>query len=244
MYNYKLIIEFDGLSFKGWQRQSYTDNTIQGQIESSLEKVLKEKISLKAAGRTDSGVSAFNQIANFNYHSKIQIKKFTLSLNAILPEAITIKKISNVPMDFHSRYSARRRDYIYKINTQKISLDRQYHFKIWYDLNFEKIDSFFNFLKRQKNFRSLCKNKEDKNNFICRIYELKYNRIKSKNEIIFLVSANRFLHSMVRAIIGCALDIGRGKIELKKIKEQIKSGEKIPIHYIPAKALFLKKIHY
>ena len=244
MYNYKLIIEYDGLNFNGWQKQKYTSNTIQEQIESSIEKLLKKEIKLTAAGRTDSGVSAYNQVANFKYHDKIDIMKFTYSLNSILPETITVKKILNVPLDFNSRYSAKKRDYIYKITTQKISLSRQYHYKICFDLNFKNIDSFLNFLKKQKNFRSLCKNDVDKNNFDCKIFDLNYKQVKSKNEIIFYISANRFLHSMVRAIVGCALEIGREKIQLKKIKEKIKSGEKIPVHYLPANALFLKKIHY
>jgi len=244
LYNYKLIIEYDGLNFNGWQKQKYTSNTIQEQIESSIETLLKQGIKLTGAGRTDSGVSAYNQVANFKYHDKIDIVKFTYSLNSILPESITVKKVLNVPLDFHSRYSAKKRDYIYKIKTKKISIDRQHHYKISFDLDFKSIDSFFSFLKKQKYFRSLCKNIEDKNNFICRIIDLNYKQLKTKNEILFYISANRFLHSMVRAIVGCALEIGRGKIDLKQIKEKIKSGEKIPIHYLPANALFLNKIHY
>ncbi len=244
MYNYKLTIEYDGLNFNGWQKQKYTSNTIQEQIENSIGKLLKEEIKLTGAGRTDSGVSAFNQVANFKYHDKLDTSKFTYSLNSILPETITIKKAMNVPLDFHSRYSAEKRDYIYKIATQKISIGREHHYKIGFELDFKNIDSFLSFLKKQKNFRSLCKNKEDKNNFICNIFELNYRQLKSKNEILFFISANRFLHSMVRAIIGCTLEIGRGKIDLYIIKEKIKSGEKIPIHYLPANALFLNKIHY
>jgi len=244
LFNYKLIIEYDGLNFNGWQRQSYTSNTLQEQIESSIEKLLSERIKLTGAGRTDAGVSAYNQTANFKYPGNIDNKKFIHSLNAILPDSITLKKIATVPLDFNSRYSAKKRDYIYKITTQKISLGREHYYKIRYDINFKKIDSFFNFLKKQKNFRSFCKNGEDKNNFFCRILDLKYKQVKSKNEILFFISANRFLHSMVRAIVGCALEIGRGKIDLKKIKEKIKSGEKIPVHYLPANALFLNKIHY
>lgn len=232
------------MDFKGWQRQKYTANTVQQHIESALSKLLKEDVTLKGAGRTDAGVSAYNQVANFNFAGKIEKVRFIYSVNSLLPRTITVKNVVRVPLNFHSRFSATRRDYIYKVTTKRISIGRQYYYKISFDPDFKSIDSFFTFLKKQTNFRSLCKNSEDKNGFCCRIFELKYQRIKSKNEIHFTISSNRFLHSMVRAIIGCALDIGRGKTDIKTITEKIKSGEKIPLHYLPANALFLNKIHY
>jgi len=244
LYNYKLTIEYDGLNFNGWQKQKYTSNTIQEQIETSIEKLLRKEIKLIAAGRTDSGVSAHNQVANFKSHDKLDIMKFAYSLNSVLPETILIKKVLNVPLNFHSRYSAKKRDYVYKVTTKKKSLGRHYYYKIGFDPDFKNIDTFFSFLKKQKNFGSLCKNGQDKKNFICEIFDLNYRQMKSKNEILFFISANRFLHSMVRAIFGCALEIGRGKIDIKNIKDKIKSGEKIPVHYLPANALFLNKIHY
>lgn len=244
MYNYKLIIEYDGKNFKGWQKQKYTNDTVQGKIESSIEKILKSRIILLGSGRTDSGVSAYNQVANFKYHGKIDIKKFHYSLNSLLPDSITVKKISKVNPDFHSRYSAKKREYIYKTTNVRKSIERDYYYKTNLDLDFKKIDEFFGFILEQNYFKTFCKNKEDKNNFLCRIYEIKYKNNKSKGELIFSITANRFLHSMVRAIIGCSLDIGRNKIIFNKIKDKIKKGEKINVYYLPANALFLNKIYY
>jgi tRNA pseudouridine38-40 synthase len=244
LFNYKLVIEYDGRNFKGWQKQKSTSNTIQEQIESSVGKILKGKINLTGAGRTDAGVSAYNQVANFKYDGTLEPDKFIYSLNSILPGSITIKKISIVSPDFHSRYSAKKREYIYKVSSFKKSIERDYYYTTTYGIDFLKIDVFFEFILKQNYFKSFCKKTEDKNNFLCKIYDVRYRAIKSKSEMIFSITANRFLHSMVRAIIGCALDIGRSKLILKNIKEKIKEGEKINVYYLPANALFLNKIHY
>lgn len=244
MYNYKLVIEYDGINFNGWQKQKNTKNTIQEQIETAGEKILREKISLIGAGRTDSGVSAYNQVANFKFPKKIDLKKFKYSLNSLLASSITIKKISLVKDNFHSRYSANKREYIYKITTVRKSIGRNEFFRIGYDLDFKNIDRFIKLIKKQTYFKSFCKNREDKNNFLCKIFDFRYKKIKSRNEIIFSITANRFLHSMVRAIIGCALDTGRGKINFKTLEQKIKRGDKTAIQYLPAHALFLNKIYY
>ena len=244
MYNYKLVIEYDGKDFKGWQKQKYTKDTIQERIESSIEKLLKEKVKLTVAGRTDSGVSAYNQVANFNFNKKLETTKFRYSLNSILPGEITIKDVRLVSPEFHSRYSAIKREYIYKIIFCKRSIRRNEFYRFNSSLDYEKIDEFIKFISGQLNFRSFCKNKEDKNNFSCCIYDFNYKKIKSRNELIFSITANRFLHSMVRSIIGCALEIGRGRLNLNHIKELTKKGEKPGSVYLPSNALFLNKIYY
>ncbi len=244
MHNYKLIIEYDGICFNGWQKQKHTPNTIQECIESAIRKILKDEIKLIGAGRTDAGVSAQNQVANFHFSQKADLRNLKYSLNSILPGTITVKKISSVNGDFHSRYSAKKREYLYNITTQKKSISKDYYYQLKHEVSLLRIDEFIKLILKLQMFRSFCKNKVDKSNFLCRIYDFRYKELKSKNEIIFKITANRFLHSMVRAIIGCALDIGRGKTVIKDIKEKIKKGEKIHIHYLPANALFLNKIYY
>lgn len=244
MYNYKLIIEYDGREYNGWQKQKYTGNTIQECIESSIEKLLKEQIKLTGAGRTDSGVSAYNQVANFHFKEKLSKDKFKYSLNSILPDDITIKEVKNVKPEFHSRFSAVKREYLYKISFKKRSIGRFGYYRISYELDYEKIDEFIKFISKQVYFRSFCKNTEDRNNFLCRIYDFRYKYIKSRDELIFSITANRFLHSMVRSVIGCALDTGRGKIKLKDIKEKVQKGEKTGAYFLPSNALFLNKIYY
>ena len=244
MYNYKLIIEYDGKNYKGWQRQKYSKNTIQGLLESSLESILGEKINVVGAGRTDAGVHALNQVAHFKINRKLNKQETLYSLNSVLPGTITINKISQVPLSFHSRYSAKKREYIYKITLRKRSVEGEYFYKLNYNLDFRLIDEFIEVLKGERSFQSLCKNRSDKNGFRCCVYELKYVLNKSKEEIIFNIIANRFLHSMVRVTIGCLIEIGRGNLDFKKTKNEFEKGEKIKAVYLPGNALFLKKIYY
>lgn len=244
MHNYKLVIEYDGYSFNGWQKQKYTSNTIQEQIESAIKKILNKDLKLIVAGRTDAGVSAYNQVANFKCDEISDTGKFIYSLNSILPGSITVKRISKTGINFHSRFDAIRREYIYKITTRKKSIGSKEFFRINFKPDFSQVDSFISYIMGVRSFKSFCKNKTDKHNFRCDIFDFDYKIKKSANEIIFRISAGRFLHSMVRCIIGCALEIGRKKIQLDTIIEKVKKGEKVSVYYLPANALFLNKIYY
>lgn len=244
MQNYKLLVEYDGRDFLGWQRQKYTDNTIQETLETALSRLLKEDIKLTVAGRTDSGVSALNQVANFYYAGKISSGNFIYSINSILPGSVTVKKLSKVPADFHARYSALKREYIYRISLGKRSISGEYYYIIRTMPDLKKIDRFISYVRKLDSFKAFCKNTQDRHDFRCRIDNFTCKYHPAKKEIIFKISANRFLHSMVRALVGCSLQIGRGKIELNDLKNKIIKGEKVSIHYLPAHALFLNKIYY
>lgn len=245
MNNYKLTIEYDGSGYYGWQRQKKFRNTIQEFLEDNLSKLLKQKISVTGAGRTDTGVHAYNQAANFRVSCIIEdSNKFLYSLNSMLPPAITVKSIKKVRKDFHARYSAKKREYIYRITTVNISIGRNYFYKLNYELDFKVIDEFIKIISGYKSFRSLCKNSEDKHGFYCNLISLKYKINKTKGTIEFRISADRYLHSMVRAIIGVLIDLGRGKLELKETINKFNNGEKIKTTYLPANALFLNKIYY
>jgi len=242
--NYKIIIEYDGRNYLGWQRQNNSPKTIQETIENAFNKILGKEIRLIVAGRTDTGVHALNQSANFKIERELNSAKILYSVNSVLPSSITIKKISKVPDNFHARYSAKKREYIYRICLSRKSINEQYFHKINYQLDFNNIDKVIGLYTGQKSFKSLCKNPSDKHNFFCNVSKLDYRLIKSKNELIFSITANRFLHSMVRAIIGSIIDAGRGKLEFETIKSKFLKGEKIKTTYLPGKALFLKKIYY
>jgi tRNA pseudouridine38-40 synthase len=237
-------IEYDGVDFNGWQRQKNTNNTIQEYLESSLKNILKQDIKLIGAGRTDAKVSAYNQVANFKTDVKFDNEKILYSLNSILPATITIKKISKVPMDFHSRFSAKKREYIYKISTRKRSIESRYFYKLIYKVDFNLIDKFIDLLTGYKSFKSLCKNSIDKHNFCCNVISIDYKYSKKKDELIFKIISDRFLHSMVRGVIGCLVDIGRERLNFEETKGSFQKGEKIKTTYLPGNALFLKKIYY
>lgn len=244
-YNYKLTIEYDGTEYYGWQRQKKFSNTIQEILENSTEKLLKEKVAITGAGRTDAGVHAYNQVANFRSSKRIaNSDKFLYSLNSIIPETVTVKSIRKVSNEFHSRYSAKKREYVYRMITKDISIGRKYYHKLIYKLDFKIVDEFIKMLIGYKSFRSLCKNTEDKHNFCCDMKEITYRQNKKEGTIEFKLTADRYLHSMVRAILGTLIDLGRERIELTDTINKFNRGEKIKATYLPANALFLNKIYY
>ncbi|MBN1632783.1 MAG: tRNA pseudouridine(38-40) synthase TruA [Ignavibacteria bacterium] len=244
MINYKLTIEYDGENYFGWQRQKNTGRTIQESIENALQTILGKEVRITGAGRTDTGVHSFNQTANFKIEHKLSRDRFLYSLNSILPKDILIKNIKKVSPEFHSRYSAKMREYIYKITLRDKAIERYYFYRFIYDLDFNILDEFIAFLKSNKYFKSLCKNKSDKHNFKCNIDYIGYKYNRKKEEIIFKIRADRFLHSMVRAITGCAMDLARKRLNLEETILKISKGEKIKANYLPGNALFLNKIYY
>jgi tRNA pseudouridine38-40 synthase len=243
--NYRIAIEYDGSDFQGWQRQKKSPNTIQEVLEKALGKLLKEEIKITGAGRTDAGVHASEQTANFRTAKTIEdFGRFLYSLNSIISSNITVSCISSVPEDFHSRYSAKSREYFYQITTRRKSLYGKYYFKLNYELDFKIIDNFIKILTGYKSFKSLCKNREDKHDFKCDLMELKYTVNNKAGTIIFKIRSDRFLHSMVRAIIGCLIDLGRKRLDFNDTVLKFKRGEKIRTTYLPSNALFLNKIYY
>ncbi len=245
MQNYKLVIEYDGTDYFGWQRQKNKSKTIQETIERSLKKVTGNDITLTAAGRTDTGVHAANQAANFRTNSIITDKRSLLySLNSVLPDTITIKNIIRVPEDFHARYSAKGKEYIYRISGRKRSLGANYYTILTYDLDYDIINELTEFFKGDHSFKSLCKNSDDKHDFRCNVTKFNHTKKDRGNELIFSIEANRFLHSMIRALLGCVIDTARGKLDIQEVKKKFLKGEKIKTTYLPAKGLILNKIYY
>jgi len=244
LYNYKIVIEYNGSKYNGWQRQKDDNNTIQGILEDAISTLTKEKITLIGSSRTDSGVHALNQVANFKTTSLIEKDIFLYSINGILPRNITVKSVNKVNLNFNSRHDAYKREYFYQITTVKKAVYSEYFHRIYFNPDFSLINSVIPVLIGYKSFRSLCKNTSDNFDFKCDVSEIYFKENKSKGEIIFSISSSRFLHSMVRAIGGVLLDIGRNKIHPDEFKSKFISGEKLKTTYLPSNGLFLSKIFY
>jgi len=244
--NIKLIIEYDGLRYFGWQRQS-NKPTIQQIIEESLQLLFQDNnIKLAGAGRTDTGVHAAGQTANFKIEKptfdKLGKDRFLRSLNSILPEDISVNKAQVVSDDFHARYSAKKRLYRYYLCFKKHGLTgSRMHFVKRFDIDLAK--EFCKLVTGPHSYKALCKNKEDDHDFYCNVYKAVIR--KRKNGILeFEIEANRFLHSMVRAIIGAMISVASGKLTISEFKEKFNKGEALKIQYVPSKALVLEKIKY
>ncbi len=233
--NIKIVIEYDGKGFFGWQVQK-DKRTVQGEIESALETIFNKKIRIKGSGRTDAGVHAIGQVANFFIDKNIPLEKLQKSLNGITGKDVYIKSIQKVPLNFDARFSAKSRIYQYRCVLGKSPIRRNYTLEILYPLNIEHIIEAIPLFIGKKDFTHL--SMKDKGTSEVKKFNL---RIK-KDEIIFTIEANRFLRRMVRGIIGVMIDIGREKITIKDI-EKILTG-KIRCKNAPPQGLYLMKVKY
>jgi tRNA pseudouridine38-40 synthase len=247
LVNLKLVIEYDGKNYSGWQRQEKV-KSVQQTIEEVLSKLFPgEKISLAGAGRTDAGVHAYGQCANFKVskakYKNFGIKKIFKAVNALLPDDILVKKMNIVPLEFSSRYSAKSREYIYRITTKSTAVNRDRLYQIKYDIDLDKAKEFCKLITGVHSFRSLCKNKTDEHDFKCIVTLAKIIK-KSEGVLEFRITSNRFLHSMIRAIIGAMLKVASGKMSIHEFIQKFKKGDEIKITYVPSHALFLSKVNY
>ena len=242
MFNYKLTIQYDGTNYAGWQIQENAAS-VQEVIRDSIKQILQSDINLIGAGRTDAGVHALGQVANFNANQHLDLSRFKYSLNAVLPKDISITKIETVEEDFHSRFSAKKRSYIYLISNQKSPFFERYSYTYFSELKPERLNDLSSTLMGKKDFTSFSKINTEVQNKICEVYEARWRR--QKNLLIFYIEANRFLYGMVRAIVGSLLKAYSsedGQNYLTNILNQKDRG--VAADAVPAKGLFLYKVKY
>ena len=240
--NYVLFIEYDGTNYAGWQVQK-KQITIQGEIERNLYIIFKESIKIIGAGRTDTGVHARGQVANFKHSSVIDFDKIQRSLNGLLKKDIRIKKVFQVNNDFHARYSAILREYHYNIVLNPTALHRNFCWYIPYKLDLDKMRKAAEGVIGQHNFKSFCRIISDISNYDCRVKETYW---KQNGELLtFVIQADRFLHGMVRALVGTLIDIGRNKLQVSDITRILsKSDRTFAAQSAPAKGLILERVYY
>lgn len=244
MYNYKLVIQYNGKNYAGWQIQNNAI-TIQQILKESIEKITREKINLIGAGRTDSGVHALGQIANFKIKQKLDEYKFLYSLNSIIPQDIAVNSIQLVSDEFNSRYDAKSRSYIYLISDIKSPFYYDFaYYLVWLKhSHIDKLNYFSSFLIGEKDFTSFTKHESEIENKVAEVFNIHWR--KSKFLTIFYIEGNRFLHGMVRAIVGTLLHSVKENLNENYLIElfQKKNRELAGIS-VPAKGLFLYKVKY
>ncbi|MGM0417959.1 MAG: tRNA pseudouridine(38-40) synthase TruA [Thermodesulfobacteriota bacterium] len=243
--NFKITIEYDGTDFYGWQIQP-DHKTIQGEIEKALGTMTDSKVDLHGSGRTDAGVHAFNQTANFKCGTKITADTFKRSLNRLLPPEIAIKECIEVPSDFHARFSSKFKNYEYFIlnREQKPVMGRQYVWHIWKPLDIEKMKKAASFLKGTHDFKSFEAAGSPRDHTVRTIKDIKVNTPGNGN-ISVEITADGFLRYMVRNITGTLVQVGSGKIDPDDISFIIKKKDRTAAGMTaPPNGLFLKKVIY
>jgi len=245
MRNIKLIIEYDGTNYYGWQKQSQGP-TVQEEIENALQNITGEDISLLGSGRTDSGVHAFEQVANFVTESNINSKEFHMGLNSSLPKDITIINAEEMDPNFHAQFSAKSKTYIYKIlnSPHPSALLRK---RAWFTpqkLDINKMKRSAECLMGEHDFKAFAQSGIDVKTTVRTVLNVSLVQ-ESNNIILFSIEASGFLKRMVRLIIGTLVQVGKGRITPRDFADILKSGEKTKFVYAaPPHGLYLKEVKY
>lgn len=255
MKNIKIVFSYDGELFFGSQAQS-SKRTVQDELELAILNLTGEKVRITVAGRTDRGVHAFSQVANFITGSSIPAEKFPQALNSKLGRGIVVRDASEVPLDFNSRKQAKSREYLYFVfngrNLPVMFWDRVLH--VTRPLDMEKMSEAAKLFVGKHEFVNFCGKGSSQNHFIRRVHELEVgpagrDMIKElgfDGELIcFRIVANSFLYKMVRFIVGTLLDVGTGRIGAGTVKKLIKGGPvNVKCSVVAPCGLYLSNVKY
>ena len=244
---YFITFSYDGSQFNGYQKQP-KQRTVQGELEKALKQINdNKKVDVSASGRTDSGVHAINQMAHFDLSVKITEEKLQKGLNSLLPEDIYIKKVSVVAEDFHARFNAIGKEYIYKINLGDYDpLERNYVYQCNKKLDVVAMQRAIKYFEGEHNFKSFTKTDEEKDDYVRTISQAELIRdIKDVNKITLVFIGTGFLRYMVRNMVGVLIEIGEGKRKSEDIIQILKAEDrKAAGKTANPEGLYLKNVFY
>lgn len=241
---YFVEIAYDGTLFSGWQVQP-SKQTVQGEINSILSTILQDAIHVVGCGRTDAGVHA----SQFYFHFdtvKILPENILYKLNSMLPSSIVAYQIFSVENELHSRFSATKRSYVYHTHFSKNPFQNQFSYYCYYkNLDRHAMQTVVDLLKQTTDFAPLSKFNEDNENTLCTIYSAELLFVEEENRMELHITANRFLHNMIRRIMGLLLSVGRGKLSLTEVKDVLGNTGTFSLNFVaPPQGLFLNGVEY
>jgi tRNA pseudouridine38-40 synthase len=243
--NIRLLLEYDGTGYHGWQRQADAA-TIQQTLEEALERLTGEKVALIGSGRTDAGVHALGQVANFRHKSTIPLKAFHDGLNSFLPKDIAVLAATEVPSDFHARKSARAKTYEYRIlnRPNPSPLNRRYAWWIPHPLDLPAMAAAAATLAGEHDFTAFRASGSDNKNPVRRVLAAAW-REEPGGWVSFTITATGFLRGMVRSLVGTMAEVGRGKAPAAKLAELLGSGVRQAVGpTAPPQGLYLVEVFY
>ena len=237
-----MIVEYNGANFYGWQKQK-GKRTVQGELEEKISFLTKEDVTVEGSGRTDKGVHALNQVATVEIENKIPLKNFKTALNKLLSDDVAVKKVSLAKLDFHPRFSAKKKTYEYSLDISKTknAINYQLITHYPYKINLERMKKASKLLIGKHNFKAFCSADTNVTNFEREIYDISIKKVG--NILTFIVTGNGFLYNMVRIIVGTLLEID--KVGEEKILKAFESGNRNLLgKTMPPNGLYLKKVDY
>ena len=244
MRNLRLDICYEGTRYRGWQRLSGTDNTIQGKIETALSRILEEPIEISGSGRTDAGVHARGQVANFHCESAMPADEILSSLRRYLPEDIGIYSCKEVSTRFHARLNAKEKTYLYRIwnSENPCVFERRFVAVFPEKLELAAMRDAAQLLCGEHDFSAFCGNPKFKKATVRFIRSIEI--VSAGDEIRILVTGNGFLHSMVRIIVGTLIEVGRGDRQVDSLSGLF-GGKRADAGFLaPAQGLCLQEVYY
>lgn len=243
MSRYFITFCYDGAAYHGWQVQP-NGNSVQAELQKAMAVLMRDTVEIVGAGRTDAGVHAHKMMAHFDSAQQFDTQQLVYKLNRLLPRDIAVSDIRPVPEDMHARFSAKSRTYHYYIHTNKNPFIRRYSCELHYKLDFDLMNEAGRILCTYHDFGAFCKSHTDVKTTLCRVTQAQWMEI-GPHRYCFVITADRFLRNMVRAVVGTLVDVGRGRLTLDEFanviesKKRTNAGESMPAH-----ALFLHDIVY
>ncbi len=240
---YFLTLSFDGTAYHGWQIQP-NGMSAQERLQDALTKILRRKVSVTGAGRTDAGVHARTMVCHFDDREGLCCQQLLYRLNQLLPSDISCRELKPVPQSLHARFSAVKRTYRYFIHTRKDPFARHFSVETHYPLDFTLMNEAAQELLRITDFKAFCKADSDARTTICHVNTARWVQT-SPSEWYFEISADRFLRNMVRAVVGTLFDVGRHRVSMAEFRGIIANGSRSDSgESMPAKGLFLWDVEY
>lgn len=243
MANYKIIVEYDGSGFSGWQLQKGT-RTVQGDLESALRTLNSGRtVRVHGSGRTDSGVHARGQVANFSLEKDWPASKLVEALNGNLDEDVRVHSCEAVPDDFHARFSAKSRTYRYRCSLTPQVIDRR---TIWYvppPVSLIRLRKCAQLILGDHDFTSFSKGPSQERDRRCEVLQSQW--IKRGDYVTFAITANRFLRHMVCYLVGTMMQVGRGSLTESSFKEILEMRNPgAGVFRAPPHGLSLERVSY
>jgi len=235
-------LSYNGKAYHGWQNQPNAIS-VQEVLEKALSTILKTKIAIVGAGRTDSGVHASQMFAHFDFQGDFESKDLVYKLNSFLPKDIAVTSVFEVKPEIHARFYASSRTYHYKISTSKNVFDYDFAYQVHMPLDIEAMNVACKILLQYKNFQCFSKVNTDVKTYNCDIKTAFWTQ--NADQLIFTITADRFLRNMVRAIVGTMINIGLGKMKPEDLHGIIASKNRSEAGFsVPAHGLYLVEIVY
>ncbi len=233
---------YEGTNFLGWQIQA-KGRTVQGDIEQALQSIYSKNITVLGSGRTDSGVHALGQVAHFDVETTMSNNQIIKALNSKLENDVWVSECERIDSNFHARFSARKREYIYRISKVFTPFERNTSWVLKWDVDIKKMNECVEILLGEHDFTSFCKATAEVDNKICTIFSANFK--EERDKLFFHISANRFLQHMVRFLVGTMVEVGRGRYSIDDFTQFMNGGHPtLSVVRAPAHGLFLKKVSY